>query len=183
MPRSISRRTGLLAVAMLTLGMLAACGGGSDSGDASSGPTTTAAPASASDDTTAATSSGSGDGIDVCGWYSTDAASKVLGEPVAEAVAGEPSGSLLGQCRYSGDGGAVITISARPADEYEASAAAVAGTDVQGLGKAAVFSDSGMLVQPDGTDYFIQIIAMPSPGTFGDQAMLTSVAEEVLANT
>lgn len=170
-----SRTVPALAVATVVL-LLAGCGGGSSNNKSAGGSSTTQA-ASAG-----ATAGGGTDGLDVCSWYTTDDAAAVLGKPVPKAVAGKAQGSLLGKCDFSTGEGSAISISARPADEYQGSVDAVDGTKVANLGSGAAFSDSGLLVQPAGKDYFIQIIAMPEPGKFGDEAMHVTVAKTVLAN-
>ncbi len=99
-----------------------------------------------------------GEPVDVCAILTKDqvekaTGAKVVGEPTKDA----PQGSLLGGCMWTTDKGAV-SVSARPASEYDATAAS--GTDVPGVGAGAKMTKSGLLMKLEGKPYFLHVMTM-----------------------
>ena len=94
----------------------------------------------------------------------------MLPKPEAESVVGtiknvttmKAQGSLLGECTFEGANG-TLSMAARPAAEYEATVRETFDKGkppepAQGLAGKAVKSKYGLLYQPAGKPYFLQVI-------------------------
>ncbi len=114
--------------------------------------------------------------VDVCSFASRDLVEGVVGKLSEDPKPTPPQGSLLGGCDYSFEGG-MLSISARPASEYDATVKAYAGADVAGVGEKAHASEkAGLFVQPAGKQYFLHILG---GGAGIDDAKKLEVAKAV----
>jgi len=99
--------------------------------------------------------------VEVCPMLPKADAEALLGKLVNVTTI-KPQGSLLGECTYEGAKGS-LSIAARPAQEYDATVGAAADkarppTPVPGLAGKAVASKYGLLYQPTGKPFFLQVI-------------------------
>jgi hypothetical protein len=100
--------------------------------------------------------------LDVCAMLPRADAEAVVGT-IRNVTTMKPQGSLLGECTFEGAKG-TLSMAARPASEYEPTLKLAADKDrppeaAQGLGGKAVKSKYGLLYQPAGKPYFLQVIA------------------------
>ncbi|WP_406069382.1 hypothetical protein [Micromonospora sp. NBC_01638] len=142
---------------------LAGCGGGDDAG---TGPGT----ASGGGDSIAVTA----EPVDTCALFTADDFASVVGKPAGQPEKQEPQGSLLGGCTYlSKDVTVSVYVTARPGREWDDSVKAHGDVSVSGVGEKAFWADNvGLLVQPAGKPYFLQVLAMPdlsNPTAFGKE--------------
>ena len=185
-----SRRARLLALLLagaMALGT-AACGDDDDDGGGSASAPATDAPAD--DDTgspdAAPTDDDGGDaaaeGVDTCALLSEEEAAEIIGELVGEAEVDEPQGSLLGGCNYTSADGNSLSVSARPASEYEGTVEIAEDAEDVDAGEEAIYSPSvGVLMKLSGQDYFVQVLAIK--GAEGiDRDLAVAAAEKVAAN-
>lgn len=99
--------------------------------------------------------------VDVCAMLPQPEAQAVVGK-IRNVTSMKAQGSLLGECTFEG-AQASLSMAARPAAEYEATVAAAsdkgkAPEPAQGLAGKAVKSKYGLLYQPSGKPYFLQMI-------------------------
>jgi len=95
---------------------------------------------------------------------------KVTGEPMKQAL----QGSFLGSCTWMAEKGSII-LSARPGNEFDATAAVNKGTDVAGVGEKASMTKTGLLVKLAGKGYFLHIMTMS--GSKMDNASAETIAK------
>ena len=105
--------------------------------------------------------------VDVCAMLPEAEAQSVLGK-IRNVTSMKPQGSLLGECSFEG-ANASLSIAARPAAEYEPTIAAAfdkgkAPEAAAGLPGKAVKSKYGLLYQPAGKPYFLQVIGRRGDG-------------------
>jgi hypothetical protein len=100
---------------------------------------------------------------------------KVTGDPMKQAS----QGSFLGSCTWMTEKGSAI-LSARPANEYDATAAMNKGTDVAGVGEKASMTPTGLLVKLAGKGYFLHIMTMT--GSKMDNATAEAIAKAAVSN-
>ena len=99
--------------------------------------------------------------VDVCAMLPGPDAESLVGK-LRNVTSMKPQGSLLGECSFEG-ANATLSIAARPSAEYEATIAEVsvkgkAPDAAQGLAGRAIKSKYGLLYQPAGKSYFLQMI-------------------------
>lgn len=96
--------------------------------------------------------------VDVCAMLPQAEAQAVVGK-IKNVTTMKPQGSLLGECTFEGANG-TLSMAARPAGEYEPTVREASPSEpVQGLAGKAVKSKYGLLYQPSGKPYFLQVIA------------------------
>ena len=96
--------------------------------------------------------------VDVCALLPQAEAQSVVGK-IRNVTTMKPQASLLGECTFDGANG-TLSMAARPAGEYEATVKEAAPAEaVQGLAGKAVKTRFGLLYQPAGKSYFLQVIA------------------------
>ncbi len=100
--------------------------------------------------------------VDVCAMLPRAEAEAIVGK-IANVTSIRPQGSLLGECTFEGAKGS-FSVAARPAQEFDETLKAAADRTkppepAQGLAGKAVKSKYGLLFQPSGKPYFLQVIA------------------------
>ena len=185
-----STRT-VTALALAATLLLGACGGDDD--DAATDDTSASddtSDTSGSDDTTGGddtddTTGGdtSGDGIDVCSFLTGAEVSEAVGSEFPDGVAAEAQGSLLGQCDYAATDVlnspvGIVSVSARPAGEYDASVEVANGEPVDGFDVDANLTDAGLMLRFD--DFMIVVFAVGTQG--GDDDVAVAVGQVLAAN-
>lgn len=109
-------------------------------------------------------SNGSGDApvIDICARFTAEDFEAIMGKPSAGPEVLEARGSFLGSCDHSSeDATTSVSISLRPADEYDGTVEMYDGSPVQVEGSAeAHFSEEvGLFALADGDDWFLHVLA------------------------
>ena len=99
--------------------------------------------------------------LDVCAMLPKPEAESVVGK-IRNVTTMKAQGSLLGECTFEGANG-TLSMAARPAGEYEATVKETFDNGkppepAQGLAGKAVKSKYGLLYQPAGKPYFLQVI-------------------------
>ena len=100
--------------------------------------------------------------VDVCAMLLPPDAEAIVGK-ISNVTSIKPQGSLLGECTFEGAKGS-FSVAARPAQEYDETVKAAADRakppePAPGLAGKAVKSKYGLLYQPSGKPYFLQVIA------------------------
>lgn len=102
--------------------------------------------------------------VDVCPLLAKEDAERVLGPLTHDPTPMRPSGSLLGGCTYFGEQLSARVV-ARPAREFEEVHATATserkGKRVRRLGKSAVSTELGILIQLESKDHFLVVLAGP----------------------
>lgn len=102
--------------------------------------------------------------VDACALLARGDAEAVIGKLKGEPEAMAAQGSMLGMCTWNGANG-TVSVSARPAREFDDTIRYLqrrkkAADPVPGLGAKAYQTGSGLMVQPKGKPYFLQVIGM-----------------------
>jgi hypothetical protein len=118
--------------------------------------------------------------VEVCVMLPKADAEALLGKLV-NVTSIKPQGSLLGECTYEG-AKASLSVAARPAQEYDATIGAAADkaqppVPVPGLAGKAMSTKYGLLYQPAGKPYFLQVIGRK--GDTGDMALAIEGAKKL----
>ena len=118
--------------------------------------------------------------IDVCAMLPQAEAQSLVGK-IRNVTSMKPQASLLGECTFEG-ANATLSMAARPAAEYESTIAAAsdkgkAPEAAQGLAGKAVKSKYGLLYQPAGKPYFLQVIGRR--GDNEDMALAVDAAKRL----
>ena len=100
--------------------------------------------------------------LDVCAMLPKAEAESVVGK-IKNVTTMKAQGSLLGECTFEGANG-TLSMAARPAGEYEATVREASDKTrspepAPGLAGKAVKTKYGLLYQPAGKPYFLQVIA------------------------
>jgi hypothetical protein len=175
------------ALALAAALLLGACGGDDDD---AAGDTT----ASEASDTSAPSGDGSsddelvdppaggdtnGEPVDVCGLLSPAEVSEIVGTEFTSEPAAA-TGSLLGQCDYTATdftaaSVGIISVSARPASEYDATVEVAEGQPVEGFDVDANDTAAGLMLEFD--DFMIVIFALGAQGN--DTAIETAIGQAI----
>jgi len=118
-----------------------------------------AAPAgSGAADTPAAAPAPAQETVDICGTITKEDIEGAVGKLKAEPDAMPPQGSLLGMCTWMTDAG-VASVSARPANEYDATVRAYSkdSKDVAGIGEKTVATSVGYLIKVADKPYMLVV--------------------------
>lgn len=116
--------------------------------------------------------------VDTCAFATKEQIETALGgKSMVDPKADPATGSFLGGCTYMTDAG-TASVSARPADEFDATARK--GTEVAGIGEKAMQTDSGLLVKVAGKPYFLHVMVLGKTGS-QDAAKASEVAKVVVA--
>ena len=115
---------------------------------------------------------------DLCTLLTKDQVEAALGKVTGEPMTQASQGSFLGSCTWMAEKGSVI-LSARPANEFDATAAVNKGTDVAGVGEKASMTKTGLLVKLAGKSYFLHVMTMS--GSKMDDASAEAIAKSAVA--
>ena len=101
--------------------------------------------------------------VDTCKLLSKPDAEALVGALSAQPEAEAAQGSLLGMCTWAGAKGR-FSVAARPAAEFDDTIRSLQrrkkqADAVPGLGAKAYQTRSGLMVQPQGKPYFLQVLA------------------------
>jgi hypothetical protein len=155
--------------------LIGACGDDDEAAD----PATTAGDTAGTtaDGDAGTTGEAAGDQVDVCELVSADDISEATGTDFSEGQPLAPEGSLLGGCDFAADDASMfVSVSARPADEYEGTVEASGNQEeLDDIGNAAAWTDAGVLALFD--DYMLHVMAL-AEGEI-DQDISVAVAEAV----
>lgn len=105
-----------------------------------------------------------GDPVDVCALLATEEVEAIIGKLSEPPKPGTPTGSLLGECLWqsTAKGYNMVTVSARPAGEYQATVDAAtkrdAGKPIVGLGAQAVNTRAGLMIKLADKPYFLTVL-------------------------
>jgi hypothetical protein len=118
--------------------------------------------------------------VDVCAMLQVSEAEALVGK-ISKVTTIKPQGSLLGECTFEGAKG-TFSAAARPAGEFDETLKAAADRikppePVPGFAGKAVKSKFGLLFQPSGKPYFLQVIARK--GDAEDMAMAIEGAKKL----
>src|SRR2546423_5341425 len=99
--------------------------------------------------------------LDVCAMLAQADAQAIVGK-IKNVTTIKPQAGLLGECTFEGTN-ATLSIAARPAQQYQETVQAAGERNkpleaAQGLAGKAVKSKYGLLYQPTGKPYFLQVI-------------------------
>ena len=171
-----------IALALTAALALGACG---DDDDAASDTDTGAGEDTSSDSGDGATDdelvdppaggSTNGEPVDVCALITAADISEALGSEFGEGEPQPSQGSLLGQCDFSAADVTtaevvLVSISARPAGEYDATVAASGNpTPVDGFSGDANQTDAGLMLSYE--DFMIHVLAVGASGLDPDAAV------------
>ena len=191
-------RSARWASAVAVVAALTACGGGggtpgegaSDAAIPSDGATASAPDPASTPPASAAptgdvTPSLAGEPVDACAILTREEAEQITGTEVDDPTSSQPMGSLLGDCTYyANDFSSGIALSARPAAEYQSTVdfyrAEVVDVTVPGASGAVFGADVGVVMQPEGADYMLQLTVFSGEGDLQGRAAHTAAAEVTL---
>ena len=102
--------------------------------------------------------------LDICAKISKEDIEASVGKLTGEPTPTPAQGSLLGQCDWMTDAG-MASVSARPANEYDATASAYSkeAKEVAGIGEKAVATKYGYLIKRAGP-YMLPVMVMTGKG-------------------
>lgn len=125
----------------------------------------------------------SGTPVDTCAFVTKDQVKAVLGtDPEGEPEKNAATGSMLGGCNWRDkDFKSMLSVQARPAGEFEATAKYAKGQkEVPGIGEKAYMTEAGMFVKVAGKPYFLHVMAMGADAK-QDEAKATELAKAAAA--
>lgn len=120
--------------------------------------------------------------VDTCALVPKDKLEATVGKVSSNwAQEMEPGAVLLGTCGAVTDKGHV-TVEARPSDQMDGRAKNASNAHpVAGVGQKAVMTESGLLVQPAGTGYFL-VVMVEDADHHQDEATATAIAKIAVEN-
>lgn len=117
-----------------------------------------------------------GEAVDVCAKISTEEIESTVGKLKGDPMPTAAQGSLLGMCNWMTEAG-MASVSARPANEYDATVGAYSegSTEVAGVGEKAVFTKYGIFIKLADKPHMLQV--MVTAGGKPDQAKSEALAK------